>query len=140
MTKKTKKSHYYLQIRLICHIFVSVKRYRDMTTRDFRAAVDEIRSNGGKRQTMYVKETWKDREMTIFTYSDGTAEVFECTRPFMSFGSEVEAVLVISKMQSDYDKVVEESKAWIEANRKNIKIEKCSLIDYYGRSGVYYGD
>jgi hypothetical protein len=111
-----------------------------MTKRDFRAAVDEIRNNGGKRQTMYVKEIWKDREMTIFTYTDGTAEIFECTRPFMSFDSEVEAVLLISKMQADYDKAVAESKAWVETNRKYIKVDNCSLADYYGRCNVYYGD
>lgn len=140
MTKKTKKSHYYLHIRLICHIFVSVKRYKDMKTENFRMAVDEIRNNGGNRQTMYVKEVWKNREMTIFTYSDGTSEVFESTRPFMSFSTEAEAITVINKMQLDYDKALEESKARAEANRGKVKIDYCSLSDYYGRCNVYYGD
>ena len=47
-----------------------------MRTENFRQAVDEIRNNGGTRETMYIKEVWKDREMTIFGYADGTAEVF----------------------------------------------------------------
>ena len=109
-----------------------------MTTRDFRAAVDEVRNNGGNRQTMYVRETWKNREMTIFTYIDGTAEVFESTRPFMSFNSEVEAVAVITKMQYDYDKKAEEDMARWRSN--NVKVESCSLMDYYGKPNRYYGD
>ena len=132
--------YFYLHIRLICPIFVSVKRKKDMKTGDFKKAVDEIKVNGGIRQTMYVNEVWKRREMTIFTYRDGSAEVFESTRPFMSFGSEVEAVAVINKMQVDYDKAVAESRARTEANRGNLKVEYCSLSDYYGRYNVYYGD
>lgn len=142
MTKKTKKSHYYLHIRLICHIFVSVKRYKDMTTGNFIQAVNEIRTNGGNRQTMYVRETWKDREMTIFTYCDGSVEVFESTRPFMTFGSEIEAIAVINKMQEDYDKAIVESNARYRNQKSNIKIESYSIEDWYSRSprGTYFGD
>lgn len=111
-----------------------------MRTENFRMAVDEIRNNGGTRQTMYVKEVWKSREMTIFTYSDGTSEVFESTRPFMTFSTEAEAIAVINKMQLNYDKALEESRARTEANRGNVKIDYCSLSDYYGRCNVYYGD
>ncbi len=54
-----------------------------MTTNDYKAAVDEVKNNGGSRQTMYVKEIWRNRCMTIFGYSDGTAEVFDETEQFM---------------------------------------------------------
>ena len=69
-----------------------------MRTEDFIQAVDEIKNNGGTRETMYIKETWQDRCMTIFGYADGTAEVFENTRPFMAFNSVAEAVFTLNKM------------------------------------------
>ena len=109
-----------------------------MTTGNFRTAVEEIRANGGTRQTMYIKETWKDREMTIFGYADGTAEVFENTHPFMTFNTVAEAIFTLNKMQSDYNKQVEEDRARWHSN--NVKINYCSILDYYGRAGVYYGD
>ena len=109
-----------------------------MRTEDFIQAVDDIKNNGGTRQTMYIKEAWKDREMTIFGYADGTAEVFENTHPYMVFNSVAEAIFTLNKMQSDYDKEVSESNAkW---NSNNVKIDYCSISDYYGRRGVYYGD
>lgn len=111
-----------------------------MTTGNFIQAVNEIKNNGGSRQTMYIREAWTDREMTIFTYADGTAEVFEGTHQFMSFSSEFEAVTVINKMQADYNKAVAESNARAEANRKSVKIDYCPISEYYGRAGVYYGD
>lgn len=111
-----------------------------MTTGNFRAAVDEVRANGGTRQTMYVKETWKNREMTIFGYADGTAEVFESTRPYMAFNSVAEAIFTLNKMQEDYNRSVEESNArW---NSNNAKIDYCSVADWYDRAprGTYFGD
>lgn len=111
-----------------------------MTTGNFRAAVDKVRANGGTRQTMYVKETWKDREMTIFGYADGTAEVFESTRPYMVFNSVAEAIFTLNKMQEDYNKSVEENNArW---NSNNVKIDYCSVTDWYDRAprGTYFGD
>ena len=109
-----------------------------MRTENFRQAVDEIKANGGTRQTMYVKEVWKDREMTIFGYADGTAEVFESTRPYMVFNSVAEAIFTLNKMQADYNKKLEEDRARWRTN--NVKIDYCSISEYYGRSGVYYGD
>lgn len=111
-----------------------------MTTQNFRRAVDEIRANGGTRQTMYIKETWKDREMTIFGYADGTAEVFESTRPYLVFNSVAEAIFTLNKMQSDYNKQVEENKARWSSN--NVKIDYCSVADWYDRAprGTYFGD
>ena len=111
-----------------------------MRTEDFIQAVNEIKNNGGTRQTMYIKEAWKDREMTIFGYVDGTAEVFENTRPFMAFNSVAEAVFTLNKMQADYDKEVAESNArW---NSNNVKIDYCSVADWYARAprGTYFGD
>ena len=111
-----------------------------MTTGNFRAAVDEVRENGGTRQTMYIKETWKDREMTIFGYADGTAEVFESTRPYMVFNSVAEAIFTLNKMQEDYNKSAEENRArW---NSNNIKIDYSSVADWYDRAprGTYFGD
>ena len=109
-----------------------------MRTENFRQAVDEIKANGGTRQTMYIKETWKDREMTVFGYTDGTAEVFENTRPYMAFNSVAEAIFTLNKMQADYNKKLEEDRARWRTN--NVKIDYCSISEYYGRSGVYYGD
>ena len=109
-----------------------------MRTENFRQAVDEIKNNGGTRQTMYIKETWKNREMTIFGYADGTAEVFQNTHPYMAFNSVAEAIFTLNKMQEDYDRKLEEDRARWRAN--NVKIDYCSISDYYGRSGVYYGD
>ena len=111
-----------------------------MTTGNFRAAVDEVRANGGTRQTMYVKETWKDREMTIFGYADGTAEVFESIHPYMVFNSVAEAIFPLNKMQEDYNKSVEENNArW---NSNNVKIDYRSVADWYDRAprGTYFGD
>ena len=111
-----------------------------MRTEDFIQAVDEIKNNGGTRETMYIKETWQDRCMTIFGYADGTAEVFENTRPFMAFNSVAEAVFTLNKMQADYDKEVAESNArW---NSNNVKIDYCSVADWYARAprGTYFGD
>ena len=85
-----------------------------------------------------IKETWKDRCMTIFGYSDGTAQVFDNTQPFMTFNTVAEAVFTLNKMQSDYDKEVAESNARWRNN--SVKIDYCSLENYYGRTGVYYGD
>lgn len=109
-----------------------------MRTEDFIQAVDEIKANGGTRQTMHIKETWKDREMTIFGYADGTAEVFESTLPYMVFNSVAEAIFTLNKMQEDYDRKLEEDRARWRTN--NVKIDYCSISEYYGRSGVYYGD
>ena len=111
-----------------------------MTTGNFRTAVDEIRENGGTRQTMYIKETWKDREMTIFGYADGTAEVFESTRPYMVFNSVAEAIFTLNKMQEDYNKSVEENRTrW---SNNDVKIDYCSVADWYDRAprGTYFGD
>ena len=111
-----------------------------MRTENFRQAVDEIKANGGTRQTMYIKEAWKDREMTIFGYADGTAEVFENTRPYMVFNSVAEAIFTLNKMQEDYNKSVEENNArW---NSDNVKIDYCSVADWYDRAprGTYFGD
>lgn len=111
-----------------------------MRTENFRQAVDEIKANGGTRETTYIKETWKDRCMTIFGYADGTAEVFENTHPFMSFNSVAEAVFTLNKMQSDYDKKVEEERARWSSN--NVKIDYYSVADWYSRAprGTYFGD
>ena len=109
-----------------------------MRTENFRQAVDKIKNNGGTRQTMYIKETWKNREMTIFGYADGTAEVFENTRPYMVFNSVAEEIFTINMMQADYNKKLEEDRARWRTN--NVKIDYCSISEYYGRSGVYYGD
>ena len=109
-----------------------------MRANNFIQAVDEIKNNGGTRQTMYIKETWKDRCMTIFGYSDGTAQVFDNTQPFMTFNTVAEAVFTLNKMQSDYDKEVAESNARWRNN--SVKIDYCSLENYYCRTGVYYGD
>ena len=109
-----------------------------MRTENFTQAVDEIKNNGGTRETMYIKEAWKDREMTIFGYADGTAEVFENTHPYMVFNSVAEAIFTLNKMQEDYNKSVEESR--VKWRNNNVKIDYCSISDYYGRRGVYYGD
>ena len=111
-----------------------------MRTNNFIQAVDEIKANGGTRQTMYIKETWKDREMTIFGYADGTAEVFESTRPYLVFNSVAEAIFTLNKMQSDYNKQVEENKARWHSN--TVKIDYCSVADWYDRAprGTYFGD
>ncbi len=111
-----------------------------MRTNNFIQAVDEIKANGGTRETMYIKETWKDRCMTIFGYSDGTCEVFENTRSYMAFNSVAEAIFTLNKMQEDYNRSVEESNArW---NSNNVKIDYCSVADWYDRAprGTYFGD
>lgn len=111
-----------------------------MKTGNFIQAVDEIKVNGGTRETIYIKETWKDRCMTIFGYADGTAELFDNTRPLMTFNSVAEAVFTLNKMQSDYDKSVEESRKRTESLRGEVKFKSYSLEEWYGRRGVYYGD
>lgn len=111
-----------------------------MRTENFIQAVDEIKTNGGTRQTMYIKETWKDRCMTIFGYADGTAEVFQETRPYMAFNSVAEAIITLNKMQSDYNKEVAKSNARWKTN--NVTVDYCSVSDWYDRAprGTYFGD
>ena len=75
-----------------------------MRAYDFKAAVDEIRKSGGSRQTLYIREAWRDRCMTIFGYVDGSAEVFEETHPYMAFNSVAEAVLALNKIQGEEQK------------------------------------
>lgn len=111
-----------------------------MRTNNFIQAVEEIKANGGTRETMYIKETWKERCMTIFGYSDSTCEVFENTRSYMAFNSVAEAIFTLNKMQEDYNRSVEESNArW---NSNNAKIDYCSVADWYDRApkGTYFGD
>jgi hypothetical protein len=109
-----------------------------MRTNDYIKAVDEIKSNGGTRETMYIRETWKDRCMTIFGYTDGTCEVFEGTQPYMVFNSVAEATHTLNKMQADYNEAVAASNARWKKN--SLKIDYYSIDNYYGRAGVYYGD
>lgn len=111
-----------------------------MRTNNFRAAVDEIKNNGGSRQTMYINEVWRSREMTIFGYSDGTAEVFEEMHPYMACNSVVEAINVLGWIQSDYDKAVEADRHRYE-NRAT-KVESYTIEEWYRNSprDTYFGD
>lgn len=113
-----------------------------MRTDDFRAAVDEIKRNGGVRQTMYIREAWRDRCMTIFGYADNTAEVFEDAHSFMAFNSVVEAVAAIKKIQSDYDNALDESRRALTNRQAVIRVESCSIGEWYATAprGTYFGD
>ncbi len=113
-----------------------------MRTNNFIQAVDEIKANGGSRETMYITEVYRNRCMTIFGYADGTAEVFENTWAFASFDSVSEAVATINAIQEQYNKELKESNGRLEemraANPTPIRYE--SISDYYGVAGRYYGD
>lgn len=112
-----------------------------MKTENFIQAVDEIRKNGGSRKSIFVKEYWRNREMTVFGYNDGTAEVFENARPFISFNSMAEALFFIDKMQADYNKDIEESVKYGDTN--NIVVDTyTNIADYYAKAprGTYFGD
>ena len=105
-----------------------------MKTDNFINAVNEIKVNGGSRQTIYISEVWRDRCMTIFSYADGTAEVFEDTRPYMHFNSLAEALLVLGNMQKTYDRSVAENRnrwnnfgIWKGRNAMGKIIKMCSL-------------
>ena len=114
-----------------------------MRTDNFIKSVNEIKSNGGSRQTIYLKEVWKDREMTVFGYADGTAEVFEDTRPYMHFNSLAEALLVLGNMQEAYDRYVAEDRNRSKNRTSNIHIDTYSSVaDWYSRAprGTYFGD
>lgn len=113
-----------------------------MRTDNFRASVDEIRRNGGRRQAMYIREAWRDREMTVFTYSDNTAEVFEDAHPYMAFNSEAEAVLTISRMQCEYDRMLEESGKAFTCRQAAVKVKSCTIAEWYATAprGTYFGD
>ena len=115
-----------------------------MRVDNFIKAVDEIRNNGGSRQTVYLKEVWKDRCMTIFGYSDGTAEVFEDTCPFMYFYSLSEALFALNRIQAEYDRqVVEDRKRMMDNRTANIHTDiYASPVDWYARAprGTYFGD
>ena len=116
------------------------QRGKTMRTDNFRAAVDEIRKNGGSRQTMYINEVWRSREMTIFGYADNTAEVFEDVHSFMAFNSTAEAVAAIKKIQADYDKAVEENKR--KYDNRLMKVESYTIEEWYWNAprGTYFGD
>lgn len=111
-----------------------------MRTNNFRAAVDEIKNNGGSKQTMYINEVWRSREMTIFGYMDGSAEVFENSRAYMAFNSVAEAIVTVKRIQSDYDKAVEADRHRY-ANRAT-KVESYTIEEWYRYSprGTYFGD
>lgn len=115
-----------------------------MRTENFKAAVDEIKNNGGSRQTVYLKEVWKNREMTIFEYSDKSTEVFENTRPYMSFNSVAEALFTLNKMQAEYDRqIVLDRRRMLNNGTSNIHIDTYSSpADWYARAprGTYFGD
>ncbi|MBO8444181.1 MAG: hypothetical protein IAC23_00580 [Bacteroidetes bacterium] len=113
-----------------------------MRTTNFRQAVDEIRDNGGSRQTMYINEMWRSKEMTIFGYVDGSAEVFEETHPYMAFNSVAEAVLALNKIQGEYDKALDESRKAFSNRQAKVKVESCSIAEWYATAprGTYFGD
>ncbi len=114
-----------------------------MKTDNFINAVNEIKVNGGSRQTIYIREVWRDRCMTIFSYADGTAEVFEDTRPYMHFNSLAEALLVLGNMQEAYDIAVDEDRNRSKHRSSNIHIDTYSSVaDWYSRAprGTYFGD
>ena len=106
-----------------------------MRTNSFRQAVDEIKRNGGSRQTMYINEVWR-----IFGYMDGSAEVFENSRAYMAFNSVAEAIVTVKRIQSDYDKAVETDRHRY-ANRAT-KVESYTIEEWYRYSprGTYFGD
>ncbi len=113
-----------------------------MRAYDFKAAVDEIRKSGGSRQTLYIREAWRDRCMTIFGYVDGSAEVFEETHPYMAFNSVAEAVLALNKIQGEYDKALDESRKAFSNRQAEVKVESCSIAEWYATAprGTYFGD
>lgn len=113
-----------------------------MRAYDFKAAVDEIRKSGGSRQTMYINEMWRSKEMTIFGYVDGSAEVFEETHPYMAFNSVAEAVLALNKIQGEYDKALDESRKAFSNRQAEVKVESCSIAEWYATAprGTYFGD
>lgn len=108
-----------------------------MKKETFIEAITEIKKNGGTRKTFYIHETWKERCMTIFEYTDGTAEVFENSSPFACFNSVLEALATLSSIQQEYNREVEECKARFTM-KPQIKAE--TIYDYYGVAGRYYGD
>lgn len=145
-TKVIKKYTIIIQKYCIIKIFgISLyykQRGKTMRTDDFRAAVDEIRKNGGSRQTMYINEMWRSREMTIFGYADNTAEVFEDAHSFMAFNSTAEAVFALNKIQSEYDNALDESRRALSDRQAEVKVESCSIAEWYAtaQSGTYFGD
>ena len=113
-----------------------------MRTDDFRAAVDEIKRNGGVRQTIYIREAWRDRCMTIFGYADNTAEVFEDSYPYMVFNSVAEAVFALNKIQSEYDNALDESRRALSDRQAEFKVESYTIEEWYRNAprGTYFGD
>ncbi len=114
-----------------------------MRTNDFKEAVDEIRNNGGSRQTVYIREAWRDRCMTIFSYADGTAEIYEDTHLFMAFSSKAEAITILTKMQESYNRQASEDRKKIVSKSSNLHIDTyTSAADWYARAprGTYWGD
>lgn len=105
---------------------------------NFIEAVDEIKNNGGTRQTFYIYETWKERCMTIFGYTDGTAEVFENSTLFACFNSVPEALATLSSIQQEYNGAIDTCKSRSFTMKPQIKAE--TIYDYYGVTGRYYGD
>ena len=113
-----------------------------MRTANFRQAVDEIKSNGGSRQTMYINEMWRSKEMTIFGYVDGSAEVFEDSHPYMVFNSVAEAVFALNKIQSEYDNALDESRRALSDRQAEVKVESYTIEEWYRNAprGTYFGD
>lgn len=111
-----------------------------MKTNSFRRAVDEIKRNGGTRQTMYINEVWRSREMTIFGYSDGSAGVFEEAHPYMVLNSVTEAVSVLCRIQSDYDKALAADRRRYDG--RGMKVESYTIEEWYRYAprGTYFGD
>lgn len=111
-----------------------------MRADNFRAAVDEIKNNGGSRQTMYINEVWRSREMTIFGYMDGSAEVFEDSQAYMAFNSVADAIVTVKRIQSDYDKTVEADRHRYENGAT--KVESYTIEEWYRYSprDTYFGD
>lgn len=113
-----------------------------MRTENFRAAVDEIRIHGGTSQTMYINEVWKRREMTIFGYLDGSAEVFEDTHPYMGFSSVPEAVFALNNIQREYDKALDDNRKLFSDKQTVVKVKSYSVAEWYAIAprGTYFGD
>ena len=113
-----------------------------MRAYDFKAAVDEIRKSGGSRQTLYIREAWRDRCMTIFGYVDGSAEVFEDSHQYMVFNSVAEAVFALNKIQSEYDNALNESRLAFSNRKAEVKVESYSIEEWYRNAprGTYFGD
>lgn len=113
-----------------------------MRTANFKASVDEIRRNGGRRQTMYINEAWRSREMTIFGYMDGSAEVFEDSRVYMAFNSVAEAAFALNKIQSEYGNALNESRKAFFGRQAAVKVKSCTIAEWYATAprGTYFGD